>query len=85
MARMKLSSMSVETLLQLRDDISRMLSGKVSELQRQLAALGEDAGAGRGRGGCDAKVDGRGAQGRQDPRRLSDRQVRCGVKARSVR
>jgi DNA-binding protein H-NS len=50
MARTNLSSMSVETLLQLRDDIGRMLSGKVSELQRQLAALGEDAGAGRGGG-----------------------------------
>jgi DNA-binding protein H-NS len=53
---MNLSSMSVEGLLQLREDIGRMLSGKVSELQRQLAALGEHAGAGRGRGGRRASI-----------------------------
>jgi DNA-binding protein H-NS len=56
MARTNLSSMSVETLLQLRDDIGRILSGKVSELQRQLGALGEDVGAGRGRGGRRASL-----------------------------
>jgi DNA-binding protein H-NS len=54
MAKMNLSSMSVEDLLQLRDELGRMLSGKVSELQRQLAALGQDAGGGRGRRGGSA-------------------------------
>jgi DNA-binding protein H-NS len=51
MAKINLSAMSVEVLLQLRDDIGRMLSGKVGELKRQLAALSEDVGAGEGRGG----------------------------------
>jgi len=51
MAKMNLSSMSVQALLQLRDDIGSILSGKVIELQRQLAALSEDMGAGGGRRG----------------------------------
>ena len=54
MARMNLSSMSVEDLLKLRNDVSRMLTAKGSELQRQLAALGQDVGGGRGRRGGSA-------------------------------
>jgi DNA-binding protein H-NS len=50
MAKMNLSSMSVEALLQLRDDVGRALARKTTELQHQLAALGKDAGVGRGRG-----------------------------------
>ena len=42
MAKVKLASMSVETLLQLRNDVSRFLSQKASQLQRDLAALGAD-------------------------------------------
>ena len=37
----KLASMSVEALLQLRDDIGSVLSRKAGELQTQLAALGD--------------------------------------------
>ena len=51
MAKMNLSSMSVEALLELRDDVGRTLSRKATELQQQLAALGEDVGGGRGRRG----------------------------------
>src|SRR5262245_17038312 len=50
MAKVNLSSMSVEALLQLRDDVGRALARKATELQQQLAALDEDAGVGRGRG-----------------------------------
>jgi DNA-binding protein H-NS len=51
MARMNLASMSVEALLELRDDIGRRLGRKASELQQQLAALGEGVGGGRDRRG----------------------------------
>ena len=37
----KLASMSVEALVKLRDDIGNVLSSKVSQLQSQLAALGD--------------------------------------------
>ncbi len=37
----KLASLSVEALLQLRDDIGSVLSRKASQLQTQLAALGD--------------------------------------------
>jgi DNA-binding protein H-NS len=40
--------MSVDALLQLREDVGRALNSKVGDLQRQLAALGEDIGT-RGR------------------------------------
>ena len=40
----KLASMSVEALLQLRDDIGSVLSRKASQLQTQLAALGDGVG-----------------------------------------
>jgi DNA-binding protein H-NS len=41
MVKANLSSMSVEALLQLRDNIGRILSGKADELQQQLATLGD--------------------------------------------
>jgi DNA-binding protein H-NS len=44
-----LSSMSVEQLLKLRDDVGRMLSQKAVRLEEQLSMLGADVGAG-GRG-----------------------------------
>jgi DNA-binding protein H-NS len=57
--RPSLASMSVEDLLQLRNDIALALSGKASELQRQLAALGQDVEVGerapRGRRGSAMK------------------------------
>ena len=37
----KLASMSVEALVKLRDDIGNVLSSKVSQLESQLAALGD--------------------------------------------
>jgi DNA-binding protein H-NS len=49
MAKINLSSMSVDALLQLREDVGRALSGRAGDLQRQLAALGKDV-SGRGRG-----------------------------------
>jgi len=57
----KLASMSVEALLQLRDEIGDVLSRKASQLQGQLAALG-DAGwinSGRKSGGRGSKMKGR--------------------------
>src|SRR5262245_5189072 len=50
MAKVNLSSMSVEALLHLRDEVGQVLTRKASELHRQLAALGEDVSSGRGRG-----------------------------------
>jgi DNA-binding protein H-NS len=49
MAKINLTSMSVDALLQLREDVGRTLNSKAGDLQRQLAALGKDVGAG-GRG-----------------------------------
>ena|SRR5262245_33630117 len=49
MAKVNLASMSVDALLQLREDVDRALSSRAGDLQRQLAALGKDVG-GRGRG-----------------------------------
>jgi DNA-binding protein H-NS len=37
----KFASMSVETLLKMRDDIGKVLSSKVGQLESQLAALGK--------------------------------------------
>src|SRR5262245_42305596 len=48
MAKANLASMSVEALLQLRDDVGHALDRKAGELQHQLAALGANVG-GRGR------------------------------------
>jgi len=47
MVQANLVSMSVEALLQLHDDIGNILSQKASQLQSQLAALG-DGGVGFG-------------------------------------
>jgi DNA-binding protein H-NS len=44
MAKINLASMSVEALLQLRDDVGQFLERKAGELQHQLAALGADVG-----------------------------------------
>jgi DNA-binding protein H-NS len=59
----KLASMSVEALLQLRDDIGSVLSRKAGELQTQLAALGD--------GGWTAKE----AAGRPSGSKLKGRKV----------
>jgi DNA-binding protein H-NS len=50
MPRTKLSGMSVESLLKLRDDIGKELSRKATELQNQLARLSGDIVPRRGRG-----------------------------------
>jgi DNA-binding protein H-NS len=49
MAKINLSGMPVEALLQLREDIGHALTSRAGALQRQLAALGKDAGV-RGHG-----------------------------------
>jgi DNA-binding protein H-NS len=41
MAKSNLTSMSVEALIEMRDNIGKILSDKVGHLQRQLAALGD--------------------------------------------
>lgn len=50
MAKINLTSMSVEALLQLREDVGHVLERKASELQHQLAALSADVGERGGRG-----------------------------------
>jgi DNA-binding protein H-NS len=51
MARTSLSSMSVEALLKLRDDVGKVLSQKAVQLEQQLSKLGGEVGGGRrGRG-----------------------------------
>jgi DNA-binding protein H-NS len=50
MAKINLAAMSVEALLQLRDDVGRVLERKAGELQHHLAALGADVGGRGGRG-----------------------------------
>jgi DNA-binding protein H-NS len=42
-----LSSMSVEELLKLRDDVGKVLSQKAVELEEQLSMLGGEVGSGR--------------------------------------
>lgn len=44
MPRTNLASMSVDSLLKLRDDVEKVLSHKVHELQDQLARLGGEIG-----------------------------------------
>jgi DNA-binding protein H-NS len=56
---MNLASMSVDDLLQLRDEVGRVLSRKAGELQQQLAALGADVGGRGGRGGRRSAMKGR--------------------------
>jgi DNA-binding protein H-NS len=50
MPKINLKAMSVEGLLQLREDVGRALSGRAGDLQRQLAALGKDGARGRSAG-----------------------------------
>jgi DNA-binding protein H-NS len=53
MAKQTLTSMSVDALLKLRDDIGTVLSQKANQLKGQLAQLGgEMTGGGRGRRGA---------------------------------
>ena len=54
MAKTSLTSMSVEALLKLRDDIGDVLSRKAGQLQSQLAALGDGGWIASGK-----KADGR--------------------------
>ena len=41
MAKSNLASMTIEALIEMRDDIGKILSAKAGELQRQFAALGD--------------------------------------------
>jgi DNA-binding protein H-NS len=59
MARINLSSMSVQDLLQLRDNVSKALSQRAGDLHRQLAALGADVGSGGRRGGRGSAMKGK--------------------------
>jgi DNA-binding protein H-NS len=51
MAKTNLGAMSVEQLLQLRDDVGKELNRKSTELRNQLARLGGEIASSRGRGG----------------------------------
>ena len=51
MPKTNLGSMSVEQLLQLRDDVGKELNRKSTELRSQLARLGGEIASSRGRGG----------------------------------
>ena len=51
MAKTNLGSMSVEELLQLRDDVGKELNRKTAVLRSQLARLGGEIASSRGRGG----------------------------------
>ena len=51
MAKTNIGSMSVEQLLQLRDDIGKELNRNSTELRSQLARLGGEIASSRGRGG----------------------------------
>ena len=50
MPKTTLGSMSVEQLLQLRDDVGKELNRKSTELRSQLAKLGGEIASSRGRG-----------------------------------
>jgi DNA-binding protein H-NS len=50
MARTSLSSMSVEALLKLRDDVGKVLSQKAVHLEEQLSKLGGEIASGRRNG-----------------------------------
>jgi DNA-binding protein H-NS len=54
----RLSSMAVEALLELRDEIGTVLSEKAKQLQNELSRLGADVGIGR-RGGRASSMKGR--------------------------
>jgi DNA-binding protein H-NS len=51
MAKTNLGSMSVEQLLQLREDVGKELNSKTVVLRGQLARLGGEIASSRGRGG----------------------------------
>src|SRR6478672_9212701 len=65
MPKTKLGSMSVEQLLQLRDDVGKELNRKSTELRSQLARLGGEIAPGRGRGSA--------MKGRKVPPKYRDR------------
>jgi DNA-binding protein H-NS len=69
MARTNLASMSVDALLKLRDDVQKVLSGRVDELRDQLSRLGGEVGNGRRRRGR-----GSGLKGRKVPAKYRDKQ-----------
>jgi DNA-binding protein H-NS len=56
--RSRLSSMAVEALLELRDEIGAVLSEKAKQLQNELSRLGADVGIGR-QGGRASSMKGR--------------------------
>ena len=67
MARTSLSSMSVEALLKLREDIGKVLSQKAVQLEAQLSKLGGEIGRGRrGRGSA--------MKGKKVPAKYRDKQ-----------
>jgi DNA-binding protein H-NS len=59
MAKPNLASMTVEALLKLREEVGRALTSRVGDLQRQLAALGEDVSTRGRRAGRVSKAKGR--------------------------
>jgi DNA-binding protein H-NS len=62
-----LSSMSVEALLKLRDDVGKVLSQKAVQLEEQLSMLGGEVGSGRrGRGSA--------MKGRKVPAKYRDKE-----------
>jgi DNA-binding protein H-NS len=65
MPKTNLGSMSVEQLLQLREDVGKELNRKSTELRSQLARLGGEIAPGRGRGSS--------LKGRKVPPKYRDR------------
>jgi DNA-binding protein H-NS len=55
MPRMNIASMSVDELLELRENIGKVLSQKAKELQDQLSRLGEETGSRNSRRGTSLK------------------------------
>ena len=67
MAKSNLASMSVDALLELRDDIGKVLSQKAVQLEAQLSRLGGAVGSGRrGRGSA--------MKGRKVPAKYRDKE-----------
>jgi hypothetical protein len=66
MAKSNLTSMSIDTLLKLRDDIGSVLSRKANELQNQLSMLGVSRGRAR-------KARASSLKGRKAPIKYRDR------------
>ena len=62
-----LSSMSVEALLRLRDDVGKVLSQKAVQLEEQLSKLGGEVGSGR-------RGPGSGLKGRKVPIKYRDKE-----------